>query len=87
MTKKYESDFNSAGLILQKSKRKPLDGWKYISYEERQRDVGLLNLEKRRLQGDSVLWTLNTQRKIERKKRTKFLVWSVAIGQGVVVLN
>lgn len=51
------------------------------------RELGLVSLEKRRLQGNPVFWSFNTQRELKRKKRTNFLVGSVTIGQGVMVLN
>lgn len=67
-------------------KEKTVQGMEHLPCEYEVRDLGLISLEKRRLQGDLVVdfWYLKD---LALKKETDSLVVHFVIGQGEIVLS
>jgi len=71
---------------VQRRDTKMIRGLEDLSYEQRLRELGLLSLEKGRLQGDLTAAFQHLKGPI-RKLERDFLQGHVVIGQGITALN
>jgi len=63
-----------------------IQGLENLYCEERLRELGLFNLEKRRLRGDLIV-AFQYLKRPYMKDGAKLFSWLVATGQGTMILN